>query len=517
MDIDKIASSPSTKTRKRAHPDSSTLLALEQKTSSEILALVENPNFEELSRHYPSFQKAWLETRQKQKEFKARKSFSSCVSQEFTVSLTRGLLQAYFHLQLPHLESNHLCPPIPNRFFYLHWIDSYLLKKMTKRQSRTNWGIDIGTGATSIYPLLGASFFRWSMMASDIDSDALSLAKSNITANRLDHKIHLLHVSPSHSQQPSLPPGGPIERTLRACSSAGGIQAPYFDFIITNPPFYDSDSMEHITLRAGDGRHRTSMTVSEGSYPNGEIGFVTEMIADSLQARESSLWFSSMLGKKTSLVKLEKMLQHLLGPAHIETTEYGPGQYTRWFLAWNFWKPSALDGLAYINHPKDAFEVFLEGLHDPQQALSEVASRINVYCERSPGGWSLKTESVPVTTNDRVPMVKLQIKEFNFKPIENFVDESEGVTIPQILVSALHGKHNADFLPYEGHFIIQASVETTITNNYEANGGMIVNVRLACYRHSSRGLKAIEKIRNGMEGEVARTNRKWRRIRQRQH
>jgi hypothetical protein len=52
---------------------------------------------------------------------------------------------------------------------------------------------------------------------------------------------------------------------------------------MTNPPFSDPDTMEHCTPRAGDGRAWTSMTVSEGNwYPNGETGFVMEMIMDSL-------------------------------------------------------------------------------------------------------------------------------------------------------------------------------------------------------------------------------------------
>jgi 23S rRNA A1618 N6-methylase RlmF len=503
MDVDE----GSHRSRKRAHPDSAAVTVT--RSSAEVLALVENPNFEELSRHYPSFQKAWNDTRQKQKESKARKSFSSCVSQDFTVSLTRGLLQAYFKLQLPHLESKHLCPPVPNRFFYLHWIDTHLLNG--NRAQRLNCGMDIGTGATCIYPLLAAKFFKYNMAASEIDNDALALARLNVTANQLNHKIRLLEVPPSHSQQPSLPPGGPVERALRAC---GGGQTHRFDFIMTNPPFYDPESMEHCTPRAGDGRDRTSMTVSEGSYPNGEIGFVTEMIADSLQARQSSLWFSSMLGKKTSLVKLEKLLIHLLGPAHVETTEYGPGQYTRWFVAWNFRKPSAFTPAAHVRNPKDTFGVVLDGIPNAQQAMNEVASRICVFCQSSPGGWNLTVQQLPMH-NSHVPRLMLQIQESDVPPIANFVDESEGnINIPQIVLHALQGQTNSDFLPSEGHFVIQVALEPTMNN--EAEGGIGVNVQLACYRHSSRGLKAIEKVRSGIEGEVARTNRKWRRIRQRQ-
>lgn len=499
MDVDEGSKRP----RKRAHPDSAAVTVT--RSSAQVLALVENPNFEELSRQYPSFQKAWNDTRQKQKESKARSSFSSCISQDFTISLTRGLLQAYFNLQLPYIESNHLCPPVPNRFFYLHWIDTHLLNG--DRTQRLNLGMDIGTGATCIYPLLAAKFFNYGMAASDIDKEALALAKLNVTVNQLEHKIHLLEVDPSYSQQPSLPPGGPIERALRACGGVSPEQR--FDFIMTNPPFYDPESMERSAPRAGDGRDRTLMTVSEGCYPNGEIGFVTEMIVDSLHARQSALWFSSMLGKKTSLLQLKKLLVHVLGPAHIEMTEYGPGQYTRWFLAWTFRRPSAFAPAAIVrNTNKDTFSVVVDEGSSAQHALNEVASRIRVFCQSSPGGWHLTAQQLPMP-NSCTPKLMIQIQETNVIQIKNFVDESEGnISVPHLILEALQGRNNSDFLPSEGHFVVQVGLEPAMNFGQAA---MCVNVRLACYRHSSRGLKAVEKIRSSMPGEVSRTNRKWRR------
>lgn len=537
MDVDddgKEMSSNNVQTsRKRRHPDSSSSYSMVQKSSSEILALIENPNFEELARRSPTFQKAWQETRLKQKESKTRKSFSSCVSQEFTVSLTRALLQIYFDLKLPHIESNHLCPPVPNRFFYLHWIQSHLLSSSTtQQQERSNFGLDIGTGATCIYPLLAAKFFHLNMIASDIDSDALALANSNITSNQMENKILLLKVDQSHSQQQSndilggsIEIGGPIERSFRALKATNlGLNRP-FDFIMCNPPFYDPNEEEQLigTPRAGDGRDRTAMTVSEGHYPGGEIGFVTDMIADSLQVGHSSLWFSSMLGKKTSLVMVEKLLYHILGPGHVETTEYGPGQYTRWFIAWTLRQPDIFCSTARVKHqqPETTFQVVLEGLtssQQQQQAVKEVVSRICDFCQSSPGGWKLACDQVD---NDNMTSARLLIKESSFAPIVKFVDESEeNVSLPSTIINALQGQGRNEFLPKEGHFAIQATVELIATTNYSCSNqnsqSIAVGVHLACYRHSTRGFKAIEKITSGMKGEVTRTNRKWRRIRQRQ-
>lgn len=506
MNVDNVQAS-----RKRRHPDSSESYSIVQKTSSELLKLIENPNFLELSRRSPAFQKAWNETKQTQRESKSRKSFSSCVSQEFTISLTRALLQIYFGLKLPHLESDHLCPPVPNRFFYLHWIQSHLL---VNEQERSNVGMDIGTGATCIYPLLASRFFHLTMVASDIDDNALALAEANVISNQMENKILLLKVDPSHSQHhsPSLPNGGPIDRTLRVFqnNNKGFVLNRPFDFIMCNPPFYDPNDEEHInTPRIGDGRNRTSMTVSEGNYPNGEIGFVTDMIVDSLQARQSSLWFSSMLGKKTSLVKLEKLLTHILGPAHVDTTEYGPGQYTRWFIAWTLRQPNIFSPTARVKYqqPETHFEVRLEGLSNPELAVKEVMSRIDAFCHSAPGGWGLTTER---GTEISITSSRMLIKEASFTPITLHVDESD-IILPPVIINALQGKDNTNFLPKEGHFAIQVLVEATKVTNTPPT--VITNVLLDCYRHSSRGLKAIQKITSGMKGEVTRTNRKWRRFR----
>ena len=70
-----------------------------------------------------------------------------------------------------------------------------------------------------------------------------------------------------------------------------------------------------------------------------------------------------------------------------------------------------------------------------------------------------------------------------------------------------HRNDYSQFLSCEGHFAIYAEIRIKST--------AVVDVRLLCYRHSIRGGKAIEKIRNTLMGEVCRMNRKWRKIRER--
>jgi hypothetical protein len=74
--------------------------------------------------------------------------------------------------------------------------------------------------------------------------------------------------------------------------------------------------------------------------------------------------------------------------------------------------------------------------------------------------------------------------------------------------SALAAKN---WLPEEGHFalrfrLVEQDDKTT----------KVVKVTANAYRHSKRGNKAVEKIISRVEGEVCRTNRRWRRLLSRQ-
>jgi 23S rRNA A1618 N6-methylase RlmF len=547
--------------RKRRHPNTTDETATTRPlTSLEILERVENPNFQELARQYPAFRQAWEATRTRQKEKGPHTTFSSCVTQEFTIALTRALLQTYFHLKLPYLEVDHLCPPIPNRFFYLHWIHSQLLENISTNNVRS-FGLDIGTGASCIYPLLAARFYRSRMITTEIDKKASEIARSNVQANQLSNYITVLDVLPSfhqliaegqqpnHSHATAFDNGGPLQRAIEEIAVATGLTTtttttspvarPALDFVMTNPPFYDPNTMEYSTARVGDGRARTNMTVSEGTYPGGEVGFVLDMVEDSLRCTNTttttavaavaathlltpSTWFSTMLGKKTSLVKLQKILVHLLGPAHVQVTEYGPGQYTRWFLAWTLAQPVGIEPNAQCSpHDKDMFKVSLETLmkQEPRVcnaavAMNEIVERIVKFCETTPGGWNLMAQLVPNKYDDEGDdLVTVHIQEAMPLAISNFVDETQDeIEMPTGIRNALRGRaNNNNFLPPEGHFLVQVKIRHVARQD-----GDLFKMQLFLFRHSARGGKAIEKIRTSIEGEVCRTNRKWRKIRERE-
>ena len=65
------------------------------------------------------------------------------------------------------IPDGQLCPTVPNRSNYIHWIEDLLSSDIVAK-SRGNGdkvrGFDIGTGANCIYPLLGASLLGWSFV-----------------------------------------------------------------------------------------------------------------------------------------------------------------------------------------------------------------------------------------------------------------------------------------------------------------------------------------------------------------
>lgn len=119
--------------------------------------------------------------------------------------LTEVLLQEDFGVQisLPH---DKLCPPLPNRLNYICWISDLVDLISTHKINMPIVGVDIGTGSSCIYPILGVKKFQWKFVGSDIDEQSLATARKNISNNQyLSDSIHLVHVSSSDSLQLLLP------------------------------------------------------------------------------------------------------------------------------------------------------------------------------------------------------------------------------------------------------------------------------------------------------------------------
>jgi len=469
-----------------------------------------SPNFEELSRRFPDFGRAYRAVQHAQKTNGG--SFASHITQDFSVALTKALLHVHWGLSLTHVPMDRLCPPVPNRYFYVQWIQRDLLPLLrntayfhTKSLSHT--GLDIGTGATCIYPLLFvASIDSYKLYATDIDAESVKLAKQNVADNRLQTSIEVLLVPPSDVQQQQEENDnmrddtsvkvGPMRRSIEQIP----VQHRALDFVMTNPPFYDDNiNSERTDLRAGDRRQRTAMSVNEGSYPGGEVGFVLDILVDSLylyvNGEQPPSWCSCMCGKKVSWNQLKHIVTQLLGPAHVCATEFGPSHLTRWFLAWTFCRPQIRSPLAQME--PWGFQVSMDGAMSPRDAVSEVCRRIQEYCQNySDQEFVAKSQSLDSSGKRRII-----IYEASPKP-----EHSSEYSLPprvETLLSQMDPALRHRFLPIEGRFLLDVTVALSGSNQ--------VQVHIEAYQHSHSGKKVVERIKLQLQNEICRTNRRWRR------
>ncbi|KAI2975231.1 hypothetical protein CBS147323_1101 [Aspergillus niger] len=241
--------------------------------------------------------------------------------------LTKSLLQRDFELKV-EIPENRLCPPVPNRLNYILWLQDLL--DTTGDEYRDNYdpdreviGLDIGTGCCSIYPLLGCSMRpHWRFVATDIDKDNIRTSRDTISKNKLDSRIEIIQTDPKDELIP-------LDTKLNVDR---------LDFTMCNPPFYASrDEL----IASAEAKERPPFSACTGAEvemvtTGGEIAFITRMIEESLRLRERVIWYTTMLGKLSSVsVLIETLLEHKNN--NYAVTEFVQGNKTRrWAISWSW-------------------------------------------------------------------------------------------------------------------------------------------------------------------------------------
>eukprot|EP01084_Bolivina_argentea_P161149 280564_1 len=241
--------------------------------------------------------------------------------------LTKVLLLHDFGLRFEH-PMNHLCPPITQRLNYILWIQDLLQYIPSTNEKTTKYhGFDIGVGASCVFPLLGIKIGHkqnesWSFTASDVDSESIQCARNNVKINNLNHRIQIVQQSnPTHIFK------GIIDLEQKDDC--------VFDFTVCNPPFF-----EHLQ----ETRNASSINATHSElvyHDGGEVGFITLLINEihELKLYHKIQWFTTMLGKKSSIKPIEHILNKRT-PDHeipfVITTQFVQGKQVRWGLAWTY-------------------------------------------------------------------------------------------------------------------------------------------------------------------------------------
>lgn len=185
-------------------------------------------------------------------------------------------------------------------------------------------GLDVGTGASAIYPLLGcAQRPSWSFIATDMDSKSLSCARRNVALNRLESRVRIVARDDS---------GASLVPDLDA------LDTPQLDFAMTNPPFYESEAelRELAAQKALPPASACTGAPHEMVCEGGEVGFIQRLLDESLVLRERVQWYTAMVGKQSSLgVVVERLRAQ--GIDNYAVAQFVQGHKTRrWAVGWSF-------------------------------------------------------------------------------------------------------------------------------------------------------------------------------------
>jgi len=246
--------------------------------------------------------------------------------------LNRALLQQQYRIAEWDIPEGYLCPPVPGRADYIHALADLLGEShggnIPTGEGLT--GLDIGTGANLIYPLLGRVEYQWRFVGVDIDPVALDNAARILAANPgLASGIEL-------RQQPA--PSSVL------CGILGAEER--VDFTLCNPPFHPSHAVANSgsqrkwrnlgKVRAAATTHRNfGGQANELVCDGGEAGFLQRMIEDSALIAGQVFWFTTLVSKAANLPALQQQLT-ALSVRDLRIIPMAQGHKHSRLLAWTF-------------------------------------------------------------------------------------------------------------------------------------------------------------------------------------
>ncbi|XP_059435007.1 uncharacterized protein LOC132167968 isoform X2 [Corylus avellana] len=343
-----------------------------------------------------------------------------------TRELTRVLLlhDHGIHWWIP---DGQLCPTVPNRSNYIHWIEDLLASDIIGKTNTSGdnvRGFDIGTGANCIYPLLGASLLGWSFVGSDVTDVALEWAGKNVKNNPQISQLIEIRKVEIHEESPSMEElhddklvfcesktelsGSMVKEEVDPLPSTsfdphadanktyngppvliGAVRdSEKFDFCMCNPPFFESMDEAGLNPKTSCGG-----TPEEMICHGGEKAFITRIIEDSAVLKHSFRWYTSMVGRKSNLKFLMSKLREV-GVTIVKTTDFVQGQTCRWGLAWSFVPPVRKIVSPHVAE-KNIMSFMLEGLQRQFSAF-HVLQSIESFFHTSGASCELNTSSFTI-------------------------------------------------------------------------------------------------------------------------
>lgn len=252
-------------------------------------------------------------------------------------ALNRSLLKDYYGIRDWDIPPHNLCPPVPGRADYIHYLADLLAgcNDGVIPKGKDLQVLDIGTGANCIFPLIGHSEYGWQFVATDINADSLANAQTIMKSNPKLAKHITLRLQPK--------PDAIFNGIIHADE--------WFDLTLCNPPFHASQAeasagtqrkWENLGRKFHHGLNFGGQD-AELWCEGGEENFIKRMIDESTKISTRGFWFTTLVSKSASLPGIYAALA-LSGVQEHKTIAMSHGQKQSRFVAWTFLNPAQQAG-----------------------------------------------------------------------------------------------------------------------------------------------------------------------------
>lgn len=246
-------------------------------------------------------------------------------------TLNKALLKHYYGIQYWEFPDENLCPPIPSRADYIHYMADLLgehnFGKMPVGNKITC--LDIGVGANCIYPILGVTEYDWNFIGTDIDAKSITIAQEIVNANPvLNNKIELR-----------------FQENNKDIFYGVLTRDDKIDLAVCNPPFHSSaeealkGTQRKVKNLSGKKTSAPKLNFAGNNneliYDGGESKFIQNMIRQSEKFSNNCYWFSTLVSKQSNLKSVYKSLKQF-DAKQIKTIPMGTGNKSSRIVAWTF-------------------------------------------------------------------------------------------------------------------------------------------------------------------------------------
>jgi 23S rRNA (adenine1618-N6)-methyltransferase len=270
------------------------------------------PDFLTLIKEFPELKKYIL----KQNEDNEEEFQFDWSNNELSLLMDKSILNYYFDIKYYDIPKGFLIPPIPSRINYINLINSIITKLIKDIDIKNIIGIDIGTGANIIYPILGYSIYKWKFICTEINKEAYNNAKLILQKNNLENNINIIKQNNKDNIFISI-----LNRENK------------YIFSMCNPPYYNYEN----EIKLEDKKRDNEYNFDEIYYKNGEYGFFQRYFEESICYKNNVFLYTILIGKKINAENIYDKLSSYSDIIKIYNMQkILTGNNVRYIIYWSF-------------------------------------------------------------------------------------------------------------------------------------------------------------------------------------